>query len=61
MSSAAVVIGALRVNIYQSNSVDDKLVMFFLLFLENRIRHFMQIVSIADNLHGMPNPVFWEK
>ena len=21
----------------------------------------MQIVSIRDNLHKMPNPVFWEK
>ena len=21
----------------------------------------MQIVSIEDNLHGMSNPVFWEK
>ena len=25
-----------------------------------RIRHFMQIVSIGDNLHEMSNPVSWE-
>ena len=24
---------------------------FFLIFLENRIRHFMQIVYLGDNLH----------
>ena len=30
-------------------------------FPENRIWHFMQIVSIGDNLHEMSNPVFWEK
>ena len=35
----------------------DKLVTFFLFFPENRIWHFMQIVSIGDNLHEMPNPV----
>ena len=28
---------------------------------ENRIWHFMQIVSLGDNLHEMSNPVFWEK
>ena len=29
---------------------------------ENRIWHFMQIVStIGDNLHEMSNPVFWKK
>ena len=25
------------------------------------IWHFMQIVSIEDNLHEMSNPVFWKK
>ena len=25
------------------------------------IWHFMQIVSHVDNLHEMPNPIFWEK
>ena len=34
---------------------------FFLFFSENRIWHFMQIVSYGDNLHEMSNPVFWEK
>ena len=33
----------------------------FLFFPENRILHFMQIVSIGDNLHDMSNPVSWEK
>ena len=25
------------------------------------LEHFMQIVSLGDNLHEMSNPVFWEK
>ena len=41
-------------------SADNILKYFFLFFPENRIRHFMQIVSIGDNLHEMSNPVFWE-
>ena len=41
-------------------SADDKLMIFFLFFPENRIWHFMQIVSLGDNLHEMSNPVFWE-
>ena len=40
---------------------DDKLMIFFLFFPENRIRHFMQTVFIGDNLHEMSKPVFWEK
>ena len=40
-------------------SADDKLMIFFLFFPENRIRHFTQIVSY--NLHEMLYPVFWEK
>ena len=35
--------------------------LFFLFFPENKIWHFMQIVSLGDNLHEMSNPVFWEK
>ena len=31
------------------------------IFSQNRICHFMQIVSIGDNLYDMSNPVFWEK
>ena len=42
-------------------SADDKLMIFFLFFPENRIWHFMQIVSLGDNLHEMSNSVFWEK
>ena len=42
-------------------SADNKLVIFFLFFPENRIWHFMQIVSTEDNLHEMSYPVFWEK
>ena len=34
---------------------------FFLFFRENRIWHFMQIVSSGDNLHEMSNHVFSEK
>ena len=35
-------------------SADDKLMIFFLYFLENRIWHFMQIVSLEDkNVHEM--------
>ena len=34
---------------------------FFLFLPENRFWHFMQIVSITDNLHEMLKPVFWEK
>ena len=33
----------------------------FSFYPENRIGHFMQIVSIADNLHELSNPVFWKK
>ena len=46
------------------NLTDNKLMIFFLFFPENRIWHFMQIVSIGDNLHEMSNPDFkenWEK
>ena len=42
-------------------SADDKMMLFFLFFPENRIWHFMQIVSLGDNLHEMSNPIFWEK
>ena len=41
-----------------ANSADDK---WMLYFLENRIWHFMQIVSNGDNLHEMSNPDFWKK
>ena len=43
-----------KITLYHSlwaNSADDKLMIFFLLFSENRIWHFMQIVSTGNNLH----------
>ena len=43
------------------NSADDILKYFFLFFLENRIWHFMQIVSQGDNLHEVSDPIFLEK
>ena len=51
---------ALTFTILWANSADDKLVLFFSYFTENRIWHFMQIVSNGDNLHEMLNPVFWK-
>ena len=42
-------------------STDDRLMTFFILFSGNRFWHFMQILSIGDNVHEMSNPVFWEK
>ena len=41
-----------------ANSADDKLMIFFLFFWENRIWHFMQIVSSGDNLEEVSNPIF---
>ena len=41
------------------NSMDNKLTIFFLFFRENRLWHFMHIVSSGDNLHEMS--IFWEK
>ena len=52
---------SVAVYLYHSNSSDDKLVIFFLFSLENRIWHFMQIVSNWDSLHEISNPVSWEK
>ena len=34
---------------------------FFLFLLENRICHFMQIVSLRDNLHEVPGPIILRK
>ena len=39
-------------------SLADHKLIFFLFFLENRIWHFMQIVSLEDNLHEVSNPIF---
>ena len=75
MSSAADVIGALRVNLEQwftqvlnlesltlcmlgKNFSRRHFEIFFLFILDNRIWHFMQIVSYEDNLHEVSGPVF---
>ena len=42
-------------------TAEDILEYFFLFFPENRILHFMQIVSSGDTMHEVSNPVFWEK
>ena len=34
-----------------ADSTDDKLKWFFYIFLENKIWHLMQIVSLGGNLH----------
>ena len=34
-----------------ANSADNKLMIFFLFFPEDRLYHFMQIFSLEDNLH----------
>ena len=36
-------------------------IFFFFVFSENMLWHFMQIVSLGDNLHEIPKPTFWEK
>ena len=59
-----ILLGALRVKILHqleqyifvtlyTNSADDKLMIFFLFYPENRLSHFIQIVSLGDNLHEM--------
>ena len=40
-----------------ANSADD----IFFFFPENRLRLFMQIVSLRERLNEMPNTIFWEK
>ena len=44
-----------------ANSSDDQLMIFFLFDQGNKFWHFMQIVSLGDNLHEMSKPVFWKK
>ena len=39
----------------------DKLIIFFLIFPENRISEFMSVVSLVYNLHDISNPIFWGK
>ena len=44
-------ISCLTLTMLWADSADNKLMIFFLFSLENRIWHFMQIVSLGDNLH----------
>ena len=44
-----------------ANSADDKLIVFFIFFPENRVWHIMQIVSLGDNLQDVSNPIFLVK
>ena len=48
----------LTFNTLQANSADVKLMKFS---VENRLWHFMQIVSLVDNLHEMSKPIFYGK
>ena len=41
------------------NLAGDKLIIVFLFFQDYRIWHFVQIVSIGENMHEMSKPVFW--
>ena len=49
---------SLTLTMLWADSADDKLMIFFLYFLANRIWHFMQSVSSGDNLHEVSNPIF---
>ena len=50
----------LTVTTLKANSADNKLT-FFLFFPENKLWHFMQIVSWGDNLHEMSKAYFLGK
>ena len=60
MSSAAIVISALTFPLWASCAT-NKLIIFFLFFSANRLRHFMQITSKGDNLHEISKPIFSKK
>ena len=51
----------LTFTILLANSADDKQIIFFEFISENRLWHFMQIVSWGDSLHEMSKSVFREK
>ena len=50
-----------RLALWVKNSTDDILKYFFLISLRKQVLTCHQTVSKRDNLHEMPNPVFWEK
>ena len=54
-------LGAYHFACWVKISANNILKHFFLFFLENGIWHFMQIVSLGDNLHEVSNLIFWEK
>ena len=49
----------LMLTMLQADSAGNKLI--FLNFFRNGIWHFMQIVSLGDNLHEVSNPILKEK
>ena len=61
MLSATALNETLTFSILWANSEDDKLIKLFLFFQDNRVWHFMQTVSIGDNLHEISSPVFYIK
>ena len=36
-------------------------IFFLIFFSENIFGHFVQIVSLEDNLHEISKPIFWKK
>ena len=51
----------LMLSILSKNFNRQHFEIFFLFFPENRLQHFMQIVSLGDNLHEILRPIFCEK
>ena len=48
----------LTLTLLGANSAENKMAIVFLFLLDNRIWHFMQIVSLGDNMHDVSNPIF---
>ena len=44
-----------------ANLANDKELIVFLFFPENKVGHFMHIVSLGDNLHEILKLIFWGK
>ena len=43
-----------------ANTADDKLMIFYHISPEIKIWHYMQIISVGDNLHEMSKPASWK-
>ena len=56
-SHQQILLGALTITMLWANSADHKM-MYIFFPLEYRIWHFMQIVSLGENLHEASNPIF---